>query len=186
LANSHEQEHLPHPVKYNVAVSLDGYITGQGGDISAFAHGGPVVDDYMARLATYQTALMGHKTYEFGYGYGLMPGQNPYPHMKTVVFSKTVACPDNAEIEVRRHHMDSDIHDIARAANGPIYQCGGRGFAGWMRAHELIAKIILKRAPCVLGGGVSLFGSSVGMAQFSRLSVRKYDNGYLLGEFTPR
>ena len=34
-----------HPIIYDVAVSLDGFIAGVSGDISKFAHEGPVVDD---------------------------------------------------------------------------------------------------------------------------------------------
>ena len=31
---------------------------------------------------------MGRRTYEFGYKYGLQPGQSPYPHMENYIFSK--------------------------------------------------------------------------------------------------
>lgn len=36
---------------YDVAISIDGYISGPDGDISQFASEGPVVEDYMTRLA---------------------------------------------------------------------------------------------------------------------------------------
>jgi len=65
------------PLIYDVAVSIDGYIAGPGGDIAGFAFEGPVVEDYAARLKTYGTAIMGRGTYEFGYRYGMEPGQNP-------------------------------------------------------------------------------------------------------------
>lgn len=71
------------PIIYDVAVSIDGYISGPGGDISKFAHEGPVVDDYFARLGQYAVAIMGRHTYEFGYRFGLEPGANPYKHMRT-------------------------------------------------------------------------------------------------------
>jgi hypothetical protein len=48
-----------HPIIYDVAVSVDGFISGESGDISKFAHEGPVVNDYANRLATYKTAIMG-------------------------------------------------------------------------------------------------------------------------------
>ena len=47
------------PIIHDVAVSIDGFISGPGGDISRFAQGGPVVEDYSARLATYAVAIMG-------------------------------------------------------------------------------------------------------------------------------
>ncbi|MEM9360868.1 MAG: deaminase, partial [Pseudomonadota bacterium] len=69
------------PIVYDIAISLDGFIAGPGGDISQFDSGGPVVRDYEERLQAYAAAIMGRQTYEFGYQYGLRPGQNPYPHM---------------------------------------------------------------------------------------------------------
>ncbi|MEM7321007.1 MAG: deaminase, partial [Pseudomonadota bacterium] len=87
-----------HPIVYDVAVSIDGYISVPSGDVSRFAHDGPVVDDYLARLSGYSVAIMGRKTYEFGYGFSLKPGQNPYRHMKTYVFSKSLTCPSDSEI----------------------------------------------------------------------------------------
>ena len=74
------------PIIYDVAVSIDGYICGPGGGISKFAQEGAVVEEYTARLATYAIAIMGRATHEFGYRFGMEPGQNPYAHMDTIVF----------------------------------------------------------------------------------------------------
>lgn len=173
-----------HPIIYDVAVSLDGFISGVSGDISKFAHEGPVVEDYAARLQTYKHALMGRHTYEFGYAFGLRPGQNPYPHMHTMVVSKTMDVPKEADILVRRHVSASEIREFARNARGPIYLCGGGAFAGWMLEQGLIDQLILKRAPVVLGGGVRLFGAAAPSVGLSRTRTKTYDNGYVLEEFS--
>ena len=175
-----------HPIIYDVAVSLDGFISGPSGDISKFAKDGPVVEDYFARLGTYHTALMGRRTYEFGYGFGLAPGQNPYPHMETVVFSQTLDFPDTADISVRPCPSVEEIRTLAQAASGPVYLCGGGAFAGWMLENGLIDRIILKRAPCILGGGIRLFGERQPAAVFSRTDTKPYENGYLLETFEVR
>ncbi len=39
-----------HPIIYDVAVSIDGYISVPDGEVSGFAHEGAVVDDCHARL----------------------------------------------------------------------------------------------------------------------------------------
>ena len=88
------------PIIYDVAVSLDGFIAGPDGDVSLFDMTGPVAEDYGARLAAYSTAIMGRATYEFGYAYGLAPGQNPYPGLATVVFSTTLETEPDSEIDV--------------------------------------------------------------------------------------
>ena len=41
-----------HPIIYDVAVSLDGFVFGPAGDISEFAHDGPVADDFAERIRT--------------------------------------------------------------------------------------------------------------------------------------
>ena len=173
-----------HPIIYDVAVSLDGYISGIDGDISLFAQSGPVVDDYGARLGGYAIAIMGRKTYEFGYAFGLVAGQNPYPSMETFVFSQSIDCPEDGDIKVCRTTSAQIIRDIKESSDGPIYLCGGGAFAGWMLAEGLIDRVILKRAPCTYGAGVRLFGDAPNLRSLSRMETKTYDNGYLLEEFT--
>lgn len=62
---------------YDVAVSIDGYSAGPAADVSKFPAEGEVADDCYARLGQYRCAIMGRATYEFAYGYGLKPGENP-------------------------------------------------------------------------------------------------------------
>ncbi|WP_419911130.1 dihydrofolate reductase family protein [Hoeflea sp.] len=171
------------PIIYDVAVSLDGFISGPGGDISQFAHDGPVVDDYAARLSGYSTAIMGRKTYEFGYAHGLAPGMNPYPHMETFVFSQTLSLPDDSEVSVVTEHWDDKILDLKSRSPGPVYLCGGGALAGRLLEKGAISQIILKRAPCIFGDGVTLFGGQSTSMPFNRLETKTYDNGYLLERF---
>ncbi|MEP3430785.1 MAG: dihydrofolate reductase family protein [Roseibium sp.] len=172
-----------HPIIYDVAVSLDGFISGPDQDISGFAHKGPVVDDYNSRMAGYTTAIMGRATYEFAYQFGLQAGQNPYPHMRTLVFSKTMNCPKNSDIEVVRASPEQVLKDLKQNTNGPIYLCGGGAFAGSLLELGLIDRLRFKRAPIVLGSGVRVFGTISYPHQLTRLKTTPYDNGYLLEEF---
>lgn len=174
-----------HPIIYDVAVSLDGYISGPDGDVSGFAQGGPVVDDYVARLATYSVAIMGRATYEFGYHYGMEPGQNPYSSLTTYVFSDTLVLPTSSDVAVLPAADHAAIMGLKRDASGPIYLCGGGAFAGALLEMGLIDLVRLKRAPLVLGGGVPLF-SGVGACAFeSRLETRVYTSGYVFEELVP-
>jgi hypothetical protein len=65
-----------HPIIYDVAVSIVGYISVPDGDVSVFAHEGAVVDDCRACLTRYSCALMGRKIYEVGYQSGMKTDQN--------------------------------------------------------------------------------------------------------------
>lgn len=168
---------------YDVAVSADGFIAGRSGDISKFPGTGPVVDDYFERLKTYDCAIMGRATYEFGYRFGLDPGANPYPHMACIVFSRSIDLPAGTEVEVVRGDAEDRIGRLRRDAGGPIYLCGGGQFAGWLLSRGLIDRLRVKRAPIFLGAGTRLFGPDAqGVDTHLRLS-KLYDDGVLFQEF---
>ncbi|MFK8161000.1 MAG: dihydrofolate reductase family protein [Lewinella sp.] len=82
---------------YYVATSIDGYIAGRGEDINDFQHTGNGVDQYLADLKNYDTVIMGRKTYEFGYQFGMKPGDAPYPHMQHYIFSDQLKLEHAAE-----------------------------------------------------------------------------------------
>lgn len=174
-----------HPIIYDVAVSIDGYIAGPGGDISRFAFEGPVVEDYTDRMAQYAVAVMGRATYEFGYRFGMEPGQNPYPHMRTVVFSKTLTLPPDSAVTVLRHGAAQALHDLRSGAGGPVYLCGGGALAGALLSAGLIDLIRLKRAPVLLGGGVRLSGDCTTAPPFARIATKRYPDGYVFQELRP-
>ncbi len=172
-----------HPIIYDVAVSMDGYIAGPAGDISKFAHEGAVVDDYMTRLQGYACAIMGRATYEFGYGFGMEPGQNPYPHMETVVCSSTLVLPADAAVEVRRDTGAEAIEALREGAKGPIYLCGGGAFAASLLERGQVDVLRLKRAPVVLGGGTPLFAGPAKVPELRHVASKPYEGGYLFQEF---
>ena len=82
-----------HPIIYDVAVSIDGYISIPDGDVSVFAHEGAVVDDCRACLTGYSCALMGRKIYEVGYQSGMKTDQKLYAPMCCVVVSIAFTLP---------------------------------------------------------------------------------------------
>lgn len=171
---------------YDVAVSIDGYIAGPDGDISKFAHQGAVVDDYTARLADYSAAIMGRATYEFGYRFGLEPGRNPYPHMKTRVFSRTIEMPDHGEVEIIRGDARVALDEIKSSGAGPIYLCGGGKFAASLLRGGMIDLLRLKRAPILLGGGTPIFDGAAFEGNAVCTETSTYDGGYLFQEFKLR
>jgi dihydrofolate reductase len=172
-----------HPIIYDVAVSIDGFISGPSGDISRFAREGQVVVDYHARMAEYATAIMGRNTYEFGFAFGLEPGQNPYPHMRSIIFFQSLELPSDRSVEVCQAGVRKEVMRLKSNSVGPIYLCGGGQFAGWLLKERLIDRIILKRAPCILGGGVQLFGETGVAVSLKRVASKSYEDGYVLEEF---
>lgn len=167
---------------YDVAVSLDGFIAAPGNDISAFPMEGPHVAAYQARLATYSTVIMGRKTYEIGYRFGLQPGARAYPHMDHHIFSSSISLPDGAEVSVHREDWLHAIDRLRAASGGDIYLCGGGKLAGWFANHGRIDILRLKRAPVALGLGTPLFYGLKAPLGFRQATATTYDNGVIYSE----
>jgi len=171
------------PIIYDVAVSADGFICGASGDVSLFPHSGMIVQDYLQRMTTYSCALMGRRTYEFGYAHGLPPGANPYPAQRTLVFSTSISLPDAAEVDIVRTDALTAIDQLRATSPGPLYLCGGGDFAGWLLSEGRVDTLRLKRAPVFYGSGIRLFGTHT-LPVPARLTISKlYEDGGLYQEF---
>lgn len=162
---------------YYVATSVDGYIAGPNEDISGFLPEGNGVEKYLNDLKGFDTVIMGRKTYEFGYKYGLKPGQPAYAHMQHYIFSNSLSF-ENASEKVQICPPDLDIiRDLKKQKGTPIYLCGGGVFAGWLLENQLIDVLKIKLNPFVQGDGVRLFGDSRKMYRLSLLEREVYDHG---------
>ncbi|GGH33464.1 Dihydrofolate reductase [Cribrihabitans marinus] len=171
---------------YDVAVSVDGFIAGPGGDISGFAREGEVVEAYMARLVAYACAIMGRATYEFGHRFDLTPGQNPYPSMRTLVFSDSLDLPPDRQVELVRGDGRDVLAALRQMSSGPIYLCGGGRFAGSLLARGEIDRLRLKRAPILLRGGTPLFAGAGSAPRLTCEVSRVFEGGYAYQEYAVR
>ena len=162
---------------YYVATSVDGFIAGPNGDISGFVQQGEGVDQYLSDLQAFNTVIMGRKTYEFGYKFGLEPGQPAYPHMDHYIFSNTLTF-DQPHDKVKTCKPDIEIVRMLKAGVGSdIYLCGGGEFAGWLLDNELIDRLKIKLNPLILGQGIRLFGTSRKQHRLKPIESRKYEEG---------
>lgn len=173
-------------IVYYVATSLDGYIAGDGGDVSLFAQGGEGVNKYFEDLKDYKTVIMGRKTYEFGFQFGLQPGQPAYPHMKHYVFSSSLKLDETDPlVEIREFDIDF-INELKSTANSDIYLCGGGTFAGFLFDNGLIDVAKLKVNPIVLGSGVKLFGESNTAMKWKLTDHQLFDDGLSINTYDLR
>ena len=168
---------------YYVATSLDGYISGPKEDISKFVGQGNGLDYYLSDLQSFKTVIMGRKTYEFGYKFGIKPGDPAYPHMEHYVFSDSMNLESTAS---NVHILKSDLSTIERIREESatdIYLCGGGAFAGWLLDHNMIDELKLKINPIILGGGVPLFGSSIKSLKLKLKEQLSFDHGLLINTY---
>ena len=164
-------------IVYYVATSIDGFICGLNNDISGFVGEGNGVAKYLEDLSDYDTVIMGRNTYEFGYKFGLKPGQRAYPHMTHYIFSNNL----------KLNHPDHNVHvcpveleniqKIKSETGTDIYLCGGGVLAGWLLDNELIDILKIKLNPIILGEGVRLFGGSKKNFKLEITDTDIFDNG---------
>ena len=168
---------------YYVATSLDGYIAGKNGDISMFIMEGDGVEQYHCDLQDFDTVIMGRKTYEFGYDYGLKPGQPAYPNMTHHIFSNTMKLVSSSQ-DVKIEKIDLNrINDLKNQDGGDIYLCGGGVFAGWLMKNQMIDELKLKINPILIGEGTPLFGGQSIRSKLSMTSNRLYDDGMQIVDY---
>ena len=164
-------------IVYYVASSLDGFISGPNGDISGFVQGGAGVSKYLSDLQLFDTVIMGRNTYEFGYKFGLVPGQRAYPNMDHYIFSNSMKIENVVEgVHVCEPNLDT-IRGLKSGTGSPIYLCGGGEFAGWLLENELIDILKIKLNPLILGDGVKMFGLSRKQYQLKLLESEQYEGG---------
>lgn len=162
---------------YYVAISIDGFIAGPNEDISGFVAQGSGVNQYLSDLTDFDTVIMGRKTYEFGYQYGLKPGQAAYPHMQHYIFSSTLNF-ENPSNQVNICSIDiATIEAIKEQTKTDVYLCGGGELAAWLLERELIDVLKIKLNPLILGTGIRLFEASTKQYALSLKESQLYDDG---------
>lgn len=168
-------------LKYYVASTVDGFIAHEDGSIGGFPAEGEHLADYLESLKTwFDVVLMGRKTYEFGFQFGVT---NPYPRMKQYVFSRTMKESPDENVELVSENIVELVRELKSEAGKDIYLCGGADLATTLFAEKLIDEVILKLNPVLFGSGISLLSGSgmpMGPIDLELTGSKVYGNGVLL------
>jgi dihydrofolate reductase len=166
---------------YYVAMTVDHYIAREDATVDGFAAEGHHIADYLDILRDYDTVLMGKNTYEWGYQFGIQPGQpSPtYGHMMQYVFSESMELYEHEQLRVIRDDPAEFVRKLKAQDGKAIYLCGGGQLAGYLLSHHLVDELILKVNPVVFGRGIPVFGDLVDGFSLSLLDTKVYNNGVL-------
>lgn len=166
-------------VIYYVAMSVDHYIAHTDESIDGFLMEGRHIADYLKDLRDYDTVLMGRRTYEWGYQFGVEPGQAvpTYAHMAQYVFSKKMPDSQHEQLQVIRDDPAEFVKQLKTESGGSIYLCGGGELAGHLLQQGVVDELILKINPVLFGKGIPLFGAFDDTIPLSLLNANIYDNG---------
>lgn len=164
-------------LKYYVACSVDGFIAHEDGSWDGFLFEGKPVTDYIESLKQFDTVLMGRKTYEMGLKEGKT---NPYPTMKSYVFSRTMKSSPDPKVEIVSEKFANMVRSLKQKAGKDIYLCGGAKLATSLFTEGLVDQIVLKINPFIMGSGIPLFSGVVKQTTLELTESKIYENGVVL------
>ncbi len=170
-------------IDYHIAITLDGFICRDDGSIDGFLMEGEHVEDFVKSLNAYDSVLMGRKTYEFGFQFGLKAGEPAYPNLKHYVFSESLDFNQSDAVKLVKSNTVEYVKDLKKSKGGDIWLCGGGELAGSLLENNLIEKLTLKVNPVIFGSGKKLFTSGKINNYFKLLSAKQYDNGVILSKY---
>lgn len=158
-------------------MSEDGFIAGEGGDLSFLNTEQLEGEDfgYAGFLAGIDTVIVGRRTYDVVKGMG----HAYHPDKQVFIVTRTDVPQEGDADSVQRWSGDfTELVGRLRSEEGQgIYCDGGAQVAGGMLERGLIDEMILTVFPTRLEKGVELFVEGEVPSEFERVSQRKYLNG---------
>ena len=162
-------------VRFSVAMSLDGYIAGPNGESDWIVMDPDI--DFRALMGSFDTVLLGRKTYEAakkqGHGGG-MPG------MKAYVFSRTLSAKDCPGAVVSENPA-ATLAEIKGKPGKDIWLFGGGGLFRSLLALGLVDSVEVAVIPVLLGGGLPLLPGTDGRTKLRLVKHRIYEKTGTVG-----
>jgi dihydrofolate reductase len=165
-------------LKYHVAITLDGFIAHTNHTVNGFVEEGQHVTDYFASLKNdYDIVLMGRRTYEFGFQFGVT---NPYPWLRQYVVSRSMIQSPDSNVKLVSENIFEFVRELKEEEGKDIYLCGGADLAARLLEEGLIDEIVVKLNPVLFGTGIPLFSGTTKQAALELSSSKVYENGVML------
>ena len=143
---------------------------------------GEIMGDYWK---TIDTMLMGRKTYEIARR--MSKGKtNPYPGIKTYVFSRTLKDDDRGRVTIVADAAAGFVRRLKSEPGKDICLMGGGHFAKTLFEADLIDEIGFNIHPVLLGSGIPLFYAMDRQIDLERLECRAFKNGCVYVKYRVR
>ncbi|MEU5299424.1 dihydrofolate reductase family protein [Streptomyces noursei] len=185
---------------YYVAVSIDGFIAGPGGEFDFYPEAPDMVEHLRAEFPEtmpthirphigldgvpnkrFDTVLMGRGTYQPALDAEV---SSPYAHLRQYVVSRSL--PDIADPAVEL--VSEDPIGLVRRlkaedCGGDIWLCGGGVLAGQLLPE--IDELLFKRYPVIAGDGVPAFAGRFRPRPFAPVETLTFSHGGTLTTYRP-
>lgn len=162
-------------LRYNVAMSLDGFIAGYKDEHDWIVEDGTI--DFDALFGEFDTLLMGRKTFEVLRSQE--PG-GPASRMKTIVVSSTLRPSDHPEITIISQKVAGAVAALKASPGKDIWLFGGGMLFRSLLDARLVDTVEVAVMPVLLGGGIPLLPSGQRVAGLRLVSSRPLPSGIVL------
>jgi dihydrofolate reductase len=137
-------------IRYQVAMSLDGYIAGPKGEADWIIMDPDI--DFGALFEQFDTFLLGRRTFE-AMGGG---GQGGTPGKKTLVFSRTLRQQDYPKVTIVSEKVEETVAALRAEQGKDIWLFGGGSLFRSLLDAGLVDTVKVAIMPVLLGEGIPL------------------------------
>jgi dihydrofolate reductase len=138
-------------LRYQVAVSLDGFIAGPNGEYDWIVMDPSI--DFGALYKEFDTAVMGRKTYEITTAQG---GHGEMPGLDVVVFSQTLPPSAYPGVRITNHDAREIVTELKAKPGKDIWLFGGGVLFRTLLEARLVDSVEVAVMPVLLGSGIPL------------------------------
>jgi dihydrofolate reductase len=163
-------------VTFGGANSLDNYFARKDESVDWLMWCDEAAEVMKTYWKTIDTILMGRKTYEFATK-GRKGKVNPYPGIKSYVFSRTLKKAKDKDTKVVSHDAAEFVLELKKAKGKDICLMGGGDFAKTLFEADLIDEIGFNIHPVLLGSGIPLFHEMKRQINLELIECRPFENG---------
>lgn len=137
-------------VRYEVAVSLDGFIAGPNGEYDWIPTDPEM--DFAALYDQFDTIFVGRRTFELFH--------TMMPKKETFVFSRTLQATQYPDVTIVHENLEAVVTELLTKPGKDIWLYGGGSLFQSLLEAKLVDTVEVAVMPVLLGAGVPLFPSS--------------------------
>lgn len=166
-------------IRYQVAMSLDGYIAGPNGEYDWIPMDPDI--DFAELFAQFDTVLLGHRTYEVMAASGDV---SMFANMKAFVFSRTLTKINNPDVTLVGEDGESVAAALRAESGKDIWLFGGGQLFQSLLTASLVDTVEIAVVPVLLGDGIPVVAPSISTQKLRLTNHRVYDkSGIVLLEY---